>query len=419
MKRPRFTFLVLSAAALLPATFCLPRAEAAPNTTSRQSFQDRLTQILTVRQPHERLTRLAELGTKLTPGEIPGGLDRAKSLPEFRERAVLLQAALHHWSDLEPLKAFAYAAMLPESRANVELVTYAAAKLASEKSETVTRILQRMPAGAGRDAAIASFVEAWAQRDGRSAYQWAMALPQGGARSAALHNVWFLWCHQDSAGAAKRLSDLPPGNEKNAVITNIAGDWATADPAAAIKWAKGLPEGLEKAIAISTVAEAWADRDPAAAGKFALEVSDPATRQQAVAGVAGRWATQKPESAVHWLIADVAMDDRAMAIQRLMGFWAAEDPVAADRWIRTLPPGTARESAIEAYIPAALPWTPALAANLAVTLTDDTSRRRNVGDCFSRWSEVDAPAAGRWLEEAALDSNLKERLLAERPANAL
>jgi hypothetical protein len=94
-----------------------------------------------------------------------------------------------------------------------------------------------------------------------------------------------------------------------------------------------------------------------------------------------------------------------------MSFWAAENPAQAGEWTQSLPPGDLRESAIQAYVDAALHWSPDLATQQAATIADDSARNRKLQDCLTQWLAISPASARAWLKSAHLPREFKEQYL--------
>jgi hypothetical protein len=365
---------------------------------AKTDLQAKIDHILAVRKPHDQLTQLSDLGTKLPLDEIPQALAASQNLKQWRQRAVLQQATLQHWAELAPAQAFAYLGKLPESRFKDQAVHFAALKFTAKDPEAAAAAADRLPPGQSRSDAINTVAGIWAQTDGRKALDWVESLPEGAVRDSAEKSALFVWVHIDPSASYPYIEKLPSDNIKNALITNVANEWALLDAPAALKWANNLPEGSEKELGIENSVESWADYDPRSASNYALQLAPGPVRQQTAAGVAERWATQDPQAAAEWIETKLDAPTQQMALPRLMNFWAMETPQEAGQWVANLPPGTFRESAIQSYVQSANNWAPDLAAKLAGTLTDPSLRQQKVNLSVKHWMEVDPTGARAWLQ---------------------
>jgi hypothetical protein len=378
---------------------------------AKESLTAKIDQILAEKKPHDQLTQLSDLGTKLSLEEIPQALAASKNFKQWRQQVVLQQATLQHWAELAPEEAFDYIAKLPESRSKVQTVHFAAIKFATKDPESAAAAVAKLSPGPSRTAAIDTVARTWAQTEGRKALDWADGLPEGKMRDTAVMGVLFTWVHIDPVACYPRIEKLPPDNIKNALITNVANEWAVFNPQAALKWANSLPEESEKEVGIQNATISWADHDPKAAGEFALQMPPGSVRQQAIAGVAERWATQNPQEAADWVANKLDPASQQMALTRLMNFWAMESPQGAGQWVASLPAGPFRENAIQAYVQTASSLTPDLAAGQAITLTDENIRDQQVETCIRHWMELDPVAARQWLQKSDLPQYVQAQCL--------
>ena len=104
----------------------------------------------------------------------------------------------------------------------------------------------------------------------------------------------------------------------------------------------------------------------------------------------------------------------ADAARRLVSSWVSDDPAAAGAWLQTLPAGTSREAAAQAYVSQLAYSSPELAAPWAEALTDQNVRISQIENIARRWLETDRPAAEAWLAKVNLPEDRKQRLL-KRP----
>lgn len=394
--------------ALLIAGIRISSGEA---VVAKDSVATRLEQVMAEKKPHERLTKLSELGAKLSLDEIPQALAASKGFKEWRDRAVLQLATLRHWAELAPAEAFDYITKLPESRSKSETIHFASIKFATKDPEGAAAATKLLSPGASYSDAINTIAETWAQTDAKKALKWVDSLPAGSLRDSAVNSILFVWVHLDPVAAYARIQKLPSGNIKNALITNVADDWALFDPQAAIKWANTLPEGPEKELGLENVAESWADYDPKAASEYALQLPVESVRQQAVAAVAERWGTQDPQQAADWIENKLDPASQQMALPRLLNFWAMESPQGAGQWVKSLPAGPFRENAVQSYVEAVNNWAPDLGAQQAITISDLSTRFQKVEMCVKHWMELDPVSAQQWVKKADLPPDLKSRCL--------
>jgi len=140
-------------------------SQAAP--AANDDITAMLNPIMAEKKSHDRLTKLSDIGGKLTLAEIPSALAAAKNLKQWREQAVLRQTVIRRWADLAPAEAFTYLAKLPESRLKDELIQYVASKYATQDPAAAVAAVTKLAYGSSRSDAISTVAETWAKTDAK------------------------------------------------------------------------------------------------------------------------------------------------------------------------------------------------------------------------------------------------------------
>jgi len=371
---------------------------------------------LAERGTDRRLEALSRLATGLGLDEIPEALKTADGINSFRERLVFKISTLKRWGELAPADAFAYVAQQPECLPKVEVIRTIAPIYGCTNSAAAAAAALKMPPGRARTEAISLIAEAWARKDAKQALQWANELQEEPLRKVALRSIYFVWVHTDPAGASGVVRDLPASDIKNALVINVAQNLAVTNPQAALKWAEALPVESQKDLAIVIATETWADNDPRAAFEFATNLTALELQKRAVRVVLEQWAMQNPQEAFKQATKLVNQDTRKAGIIRVVESCSAMDPAGVGLCIEQLrADDPARDDAIDAYVEWVHVWHPEMAARLAIKAADTALRERLVEKALQVWLKVDPTSARRWIANAELPEQAKQRLSALEP----
>jgi hypothetical protein len=396
----------------------VPMAGGKPVDAKDDSVTAKIALIMAEPKPDERMNKLNELGLHLSATEIPQALAAAAGFKQWRDRTTLQQAAFRRWAELAPADAFDHMAALPESSLKLQSLHVVAVNWANQDADKAAAAATRLSSGPARMDAINTIATIWAHTNVTKALAWADSFPEGNTRQSTLNSIFGVWVQKDPAACWVRAQKLPPGNNRNGLIIKMAFSWAAQDPSGAIQWANALPNEAEKELAVQDVVEAWAETDPVAAGEFALKLPPGSAREFTIAGVAAVWGMQNPHLAAAWIMEKLDPASQQRAVSRFLMFWAAVDPQASGQWVESLPAGAIRDTAISTYIDTACYWTPERAAKLALSLTDETTRRQKLEVCLEHWKELDTTSLPQWLKTAPLPADLKDRWLAQLSATS-
>ena len=106
------------------------------------------------------------------------------------------------------------------------------------------------------------------------------------------------------------------------------------------------------AIAVAAAGE----NAPAAAAFIANSLTPGETQARAAVSITQRWTQSAPQDAAAWITQFPDLPVREAAVENLVGLWAQQDSAATVNWLNTLPNGTLRSTAINAFTANALPF---------------------------------------------------------------
>lgn len=243
---------------------------------------------------------------------------------------------------------------------------------------------------------VLSLIGAWVQRDPDGATRWAQAHPEE-IEISRIHRMRAATLLEKPVAAALAEARGMPDEVRRHVVSILARSMLESDEdrARCFKLLEAMEDG-DRSHAAATMAETMTRRS-AREGLDLLEtlpMSEEA-REKARSRAVQAYTTQKPAEALVWLESQPklgSIQDRGKALNS----WSGQDAAAAEVWLDRQPNAA-----------------PILAAALDVgklTLLSGhahESVRANQGKSmrsyFTRWQNLDAEAAARWLENVPPD----------------
>jgi hypothetical protein len=247
---------------------------------------------------------------------------------------------------------------------------------------------------------------AWANQDMDADAQWARQLPTEEERWSALSLVANEVARREPAVALSLALELSASQGRDDLITHALSEWAAHDGPSAASWAaRNLESGLRER-AFSEIAAAWSDSDPMAAATFTLQALPPGKPlDDSVVGIVQRWVQKEPPLVAGWVEHFPEGVLRNTALEVVAKLWADADVEQSASWLTDLPPGLGRDVAVGAYALQIAPRFPDQAADWALSIDEDSLRRRHVEAVGQTWSALDADAATAWLNTPAARAN--------------
>ncbi len=329
-----------------------------------------------------------------------------------------------------------------------------AASLSPGDCAKVMADLQKLPAGAKRDAMLGALYDSWAKQDPQGFLTNVGKMTNPTARAAGTAKALNAWAMQDPKAALAWLDKNPgtTGALQAQQFNAIMAGFAANNPDEAYKYVTDMPDGATpnsaqaqaKIAAMQAVISGMADQ-----GKFtdilAMVGQLPPNSQiqmQAYQSMLAQWATNSPADAAQW----VAGLDRTQFPQarqyasQLVQNWAASDPVGAAQWaaaqdaanaanatggragrggnllatavgqmvadgdvdqagtyLNTLQAGPEKDSAVAAYITGAASQDPAGAMVWAQTISDPNTQNRMTMTVAYTWNQEDPTGFANYL----------------------
>jgi hypothetical protein len=233
------------------------------------------------------------------------------------------------------------------------------------------------------------------------ALQWVESLPEGEVRENALQPVVSEWASRDPAQAAQYISTISDGAQKPRMLSYAVGRWADMDPDAAISFVRQLPPGSEQDQAAAAAIRTEARTDPGEAVAWLGTIRDASSRARVTSDLVGSLAHDDPTTALS-LATALPGEAQPQAYRNLVRGWAFDHASEAGEWLKTLQPGKARDSAVQAYISVIDGMDAGLATQWAQTIQEPEARANTFVKAFQHWRSEDKNSAIEWLNQNPL-----------------
>jgi hypothetical protein len=213
-----------------PAADSVRTSTALPRSTTHK-FHQRALVIASGRRPPIDTMALAQ----------PDSPEQSQDLEKNRE-----------WTRNNPAAAVAWAMSAAEGPQRDTVVETVCPQLAQEDPAQAVDLAER--AGSGCSNLLENMAMLWAQREERSAYEWAANKPDGEERDRLLGRIAFVESKSNPAEAARLVAEeISPGSVQEEAAVSVVYQWALQDRNAAKTWAQSFPPGSLRDRAIREV----------------------------------------------------------------------------------------------------------------------------------------------------------------------
>lgn len=138
--------------------------------------------------PGSRYAAMDSVAGELVKAEPRGALERLQALPDRPGRLELLRLAAAHWARRDPDAALAWADALP-AELRTHIVASIGFEVAQTAPERAVGIASSVPEGRDRWLLLSEIAQTWTARNPDQAVTWMRSLPAGEAREAALAGI--------------------------------------------------------------------------------------------------------------------------------------------------------------------------------------------------------------------------------------
>ena len=292
-------------------------------------------------------------------GALPSGPVR-----EWIKDKALYDAAIL-WHQREPAAALAWMRTLNPAE-QCFFLPKVLRDVASRDFSAALRLAESLPRSMPQEAAGEELVELWAGTDAAAALAWADAhlqsrrlqsydlimdsavaadakgaaflaatLPAGNGRDRAIARVAWQWSKNDADAAMDWVATLPADSARRAAFSAMGGDWVARNPRKAAGWMQAAPAAEVPDFLVHRAARQLALQEPADALKWAASMPED-HRVTAMRGVVGQlvWTTPQPDFAP--LLAKLPAPQQQLAINSMVDNWAFSCQGPQPAWVRTL-----------------------------------------------------------------------------------
>lgn len=259
---------------------------------------------------------------------------------------------------------------------------------------------------AGNQSALRSFIEAWAQSDPETAFDWVIGQGDGEIGSeVALAAVRAM--KADTGDPSQVLDKLSPhlaeGKIFGAAASEIWADWILSgeDDAAAMRWIAKHGDKVSPNQHVNVRFDTASDGDVERVFGLLADLPESSLKNMMLQGLVRDISRRDPKQALDVILDYLPPGGYAdNMIGTALGNWAAEgNAKEAIQWaIDRLPPGATRNNAISNSLSRWSRVDPAAAADYALE-AGDPIKEHSLSTIASRWVQSDPDKAYRFLKE--------------------
>ncbi|MGJ8723833.1 MAG: hypothetical protein ACSHYB_04685 [Roseibacillus sp.] len=358
---------------------------------------------------------------------------------------------IRRWAQLDPEGAFTATQSFDPKKIRFDLIATVTTEMASQNLERSISYADTLTNKLEKKLFLEGIAKAITEQDAERALKlFAQAIKEDSSTgtmsqsSSHYSNMTYLaWLKQDPNAAIAAVAGIEDPAKRFQNQKNFARALATRDPEKALSLALSL-KGTERLELLDGVITNTARKDPQKALTFLKEIPDGPKRDDALNSLYNSWLKKDPEQAQAWMqalpkkeqakvlresINHLAKHDIEGALDLLDSFppsadtpghysslidrWADSDPVAAQAWVEQLPPGPARESALDELVEHLTIKKPSQAASLLAGELINSGNSRDVSQIAEKWVLTDPDATLAWLGSLKASGTTRQTFIAE------
>lgn len=252
---------------------------------------------------------------------------------------------------------------------------------------------------------LVSVLSGWATVDGVGASRYVEGIESDRERNMAAYGIVRGMMVNGVDEAVGYISSMPKGDDggrtQSYYMSMVASEVLEDGLDAGKEWVKTVSDPSLKSGALSRVAETAIREDLTGAVEWVTQYAGDESADRAFSRVAGEWAEDDPKAVIDW--ANTLPDNsKAAAYGEAFDEWSRNDVTAAGEYLKTMPPSSARDAAIEEYAENVSRSEPAAAVGWAESIGDEQSRVETLTQVAGSWYRRDKTAATEWLETSGL-----------------
>jgi hypothetical protein len=209
-------------------------------------------------------------------------------------------AALHHWMQVDPVKAANWIASRPDTTAAQNM---AVADDWLGNRAGLQKYIDQLPDNEWKQNFLSDLGSEMSARDPQSAIQLAQQMHSGDA-------------------------------QKN-LLQSVACNWVGTDPGAALNWVASVQDPSLREPLIASAVQSYALTDPTQAASWLVsEVKSDAIVKDTALNILKVWAVKNPAEAANWVSQFPEGDTKAAAVQIVSQYLRLSNPGLATSWLQ-------------------------------------------------------------------------------------
>jgi|GEM_PF-6809193 len=259
--------------------------------------------------------------------------------------------------------------------------------------------------GPQRDRLLFMTIDEWSKHDIESVFDWLEEREVTPLISGIHEQVIGRYIDASPQKASELIANMPDGEGKANYASRLAFQLASEDIQSALSWTESM-EGSAKNFALMGLVEQWASGEGGIQALDYVTNSASGGNRDELMNMAAMKLSQSDPEGLEKSLANMNENDQLIAASHLAQVYSIAMPDKSDEWLASLEAGPVRDIAIESSLNAYRHTNISKAFELSESISDDSTRAREIQQVMLEWIPINQRAA---VEELQASSSISER----------
>jgi hypothetical protein len=333
---------------------------------------------------------------------------RAVSLTNIGTRSMAVRQAASAWTASNAEAALSWANSLPDT-ASRDLALQAIVPTWAEKEpQQAAEFAMKSMQGWRQQSSLAGVLRTWLDIDSDQALPWMENLPDDAFKTSLLDSTLRLVGPRSPDLGAKIIAMMPPNETQDTALNNFVKTWSYYDARSVEEWARAQTDEHIGHVVWPALVQGLAASNPTNALEIAGSIPDERGRRTATTLALDTWTESEPAKAAAWA---EEHSDYDKDLQLIAYRWSSTDPKSTADWLRSLPADDRRDTAVEGMLWSLTTRDLPRAAESVSLIGDKEKRIEQYEYILPTWVDQDPVLARKWIRNAVLPAELRDKLL--------
>ena len=264
--------------------------------------------------------------------------------------------------------------------------------------------------GPQRDRLLFMTIDEWSKHDIESVFDWLEEKEVSPLISGIHEQVIGRYIDDSPQKASHLIANMPDGEGKANYASRLAFQLAGKDIQSALSWTQSM-DGASRDFALMGLVEQWAAGEDGIQALEYVTNTNEANRDELVTMAAMKLSQNDPEG-LEKSLATMSESDQMIAAGHLAQVYSIAMPEKSDEWLASLETGPVRDIAIENALNAYRRTNISKAFELSESISDDSTRVREIQQVMLEWVPINPQAAVKELQaSSSIPEQEKEAML--------